>query len=155
MLRSALPKIGFASLTFCVLVASAWADVYKYKDEKGNVLYTDKPMFLPAERLNIKTETKDIVDLDKRSDDDAAAQADRDKARKQANEAAADKRKAQETNAAGKAELCNKARQDYLARMNAQRLYEDLPNGERRYLSDKELDAARATAKTAMDSVCN
>ena len=29
------------------------ADVYKFKDDKGNVLYTDKPSTLPAERLNI------------------------------------------------------------------------------------------------------
>ena len=31
--------------------------------------------------------------------------------------------------------------------MNSQRLYETLPNGERRYLSDAELDAARNSAK--------
>jgi hypothetical protein len=42
-----------------------------------------------------------------------------------------------------------------MARMNAQRLYEEQANGERRYLSEKELDAARSTSKQLMDAMCN
>ena len=38
--------------------------------------------------------------------------------------------------------------------MNSQKLYEQLPNGERRYLSSEELDAARASAKATMDVMC-
>ena len=37
------------------------ADVYKFKDDKGNVLYTDKPSTLPAERLNIQSQKTDVV----------------------------------------------------------------------------------------------
>ncbi len=155
MLRSALLTIGFSSLICSVFLTSANADVYKYTDEKGNVLYTDKPMFLPAERLNIKTESSNIVDINARNAEESAAQSDRDAVRKATKESAADKGKAKESNAEGKAEACNKARTDYLARMNAQRLYEEQPNGERRYLSAKELDATRATAKQAMDALCN
>src|SRR5262245_61006094 len=45
-----------------VLVAGpAAADVYKFKDDKGNVLYTDKPSTLPAERLNIQSNKTDVV----------------------------------------------------------------------------------------------
>jgi hypothetical protein len=39
--------------------------------------------------------------------------------------------------------------------MNARRLYEPgSGEGERRYLSDAELDAARANARQAMDEFC-
>jgi len=38
--------------------------------------------------------------------------------------------------------------------MNSQRLYETLPNNERRYLSDAELDSARSSAKVSMETLC-
>ena len=134
-----------------LLASAASADVYKYKDEKGNIQYTDRPLSLPAERLNIQSQRTDVVQLEERTNDDANAIAEREKARQQANKAKADK----VANTEGKAEACNKARQDYLGRMNAQRLYEDQPDGKRRYLTDTELEASRVSAKTAMDALCN
>ncbi|HYM34645.1 MAG TPA: DUF4124 domain-containing protein [Steroidobacteraceae bacterium] len=159
MLRSALltfPKLGLLSIACCTLFAAqAYADVYKYKDEKGNVLYTDKPQYLPAERLSIKTDNTNIVDLDQRNEDEAAAQAQRDATRKDAKDSAADKKKSKQSVSEGKADSCNKAREDYRQRMAAQRVYEEGPKGERRYLTDKELEASRASAKQAMDALCN
>jgi hypothetical protein len=151
MLRPALVSFACGVL----LAATAYADVYKYKDEKGNVLYTDKPQYLPAEKLSIKSDSTNIVDLDERREEENAAQANGDAARKEAKDSAADKKKAKESNAAGKAEACNQARKDYLTRMNAQRLYEEGPKGERRFLSEKELEASRTAAKQAMDALCN
>jgi len=144
--------------SFCVgllLASTASADVYKYTDEKGNIQYTDRPLTLPAQRLNIQSQRTDVVEMQERAGDDTKAAADRDKARQQAEKAKSEKKKSDVANTEGKAEACNKARQDYLGRMNAQRLYEDQPNGERRYLTDKELDASRSSAKTAMDALCN
>jgi len=138
-----------------VLGSAAYADVFKYTDEKGNVMYTDRPSLLPAERLNIRSQRTDVVELDERADADAKATAERNQARQQTGQAQSQQRKDSAANAASKAELCAKARQDYLARMNAQRLYEELPNGERRYLTSEEIDATRATAKKAMDDMCN
>ena len=134
-----------------LLASAASADVYKYKDEKGNIQYTDRPLSLPAERLNIQLQRTDVVQLEDRTNEDANATAEREKARQQASKAKADK----VANTEGKAEACNKARQDYLGRMNAQRLYEDQPDGKRRYLTDTELEASRVSAKTAMDALCN
>ena len=151
MLRSTF----FTVCAGLLLASAASADVYKYTDEKGNVQYTDRPAKLPAERLNIQSQRTDVVELDERTNDDASSVADRDKARQQADKAKTEKKKSAEANTEGKAEACNKARQDYLNRMNAQRLYEDLPNGERRYLTDAELDSSRSSAKTAMDALCN
>lgn len=147
--------------TLVVLIAclgagvTAHADVYKFKDEKGNTLYTDRPQLLPAERLNIQSQRSDVVEMEQRENTNATAAADRDKSRRDAqakkDQAASDAAPA----APSKEESCNKARQDYLSRMNAQRLYEEEANGERRYLTDAEIDSTRAAAKQAMDAVCN
>src|SRR4051794_12202384 len=88
-----LPKLILCA--GCALLAyGAHADVYKYKDENGTVLYTDKPQFLPAERLSIKSENSNIVDLDKR-DEDAAPPADT--SAKQPKESATERKKANQS----------------------------------------------------------
>ena len=38
---------------------------------------------------------------------------------------------------------------------NSRRLYREQPDGSRRYLSDEELDKARADAGNAVDEWCN
>ena len=53
---------------------------------------------------------------------------------------------AAQQSATAKADQCTKARQRYDSYMNSQRLYEKGADGERRYLNDAELDAARASA---------
>src|ERR1044072_135935 len=50
------------------------ADVYKFKDDHGNVLYTDKPSTLPAERLNIQSNKTDVVAVQARAQEDAKRQ---------------------------------------------------------------------------------
>ncbi len=47
---------------------TAVADVYKYKDAKGNIQYTDKPPLLPAERLNVQSQRTDVVAAHRRSE---------------------------------------------------------------------------------------
>jgi hypothetical protein len=142
-------------LTGALVVAAAHADVYRYKDEKGNIQYTDRPQTLPAERLSVQSSRSDIVELEERQEAEKQATADRAQSREQTQKSNAERRKAEQTNAGSKAEACAKARQEYLTRMSAQRLYEEDSKGERRYLSDAELDATRAAAKTAMDTLCN
>lgn len=149
--RAAILKSSAVTVACCFVFAAAHADVYKYKDDKGNVLYTDKPMFLPAEKLKVIAESKNIVDLDqsKEGAENTAATANTPAAKP-----APEKKPAQEPTQS-KAEACSKARQDYAARMNARRLYEEEKNGERRYLTEKELDASRNAAKQVMDTFCN
>ena len=53
-----------------------------------------------------------------------------------------------------KADRCLKARERYEKYTMSLRLYEDTPNGGRRYLTDAELDSQRAAAKAAMDELC-
>jgi hypothetical protein len=142
-------------LTLAALAAgNAVADVYMYKDEKGNTQYTDKPPLLPAERLNVQSQRTDTVAAQERSQ--AVVQRTNPNAPPPpaAGNSPADKRAASETTAKDKAERCIKARERYDKYMNSPRLFEEGKDGERRYLSDAELDAARAGAKASMDAMC-
>lgn len=127
------------------------ADVYKYTDAQGKVQYTDKPKTLPAERIGLQS----------RRTDDSAVQEREEAERKRMQEANDQRRQSSARTDAGnappskdKGQVCNQAREQYAKYMSSQRMYESLPNGERRYLSDEELDKARSTAKTAMDTLC-
>lgn len=132
----------------------AAADVYKFKDDKGNVLYTDKPSTLPAERLNIQSQKTDTVAAQTRQQDEMKRMQDVNKSSDQSAAQSRDQQQASQLSATQKAEQCTKARQRYDSYTTSQRLYEMMPDGSRRYLSDAELDAARASAKASMDVMC-
>lgn len=127
------------------------ADVYKFKDEKGNVLYTDKPRTLPAERINVQSQKTDLVAVQARQQQDLKRQQEAAKTPQQAQPA---DQQAPQVNPNDKADRCAKARERYDNYMSSQRLFEAQPDGQRRYLSDTELDAARASAKASMDVMC-
>jgi hypothetical protein len=67
---------------------------------------------------------------------------------------AADTAKAREITAEDRAKRCVEARTRYEATLNAIRLYEEGPDGQRRYLSSEEIDGARADAKKTVDEFC-
>jgi hypothetical protein len=130
------------------------ADVYKFKDDKGNVLYTDKPSTLPAERLNIQSQKTDTVAVQTRQQEEMKRMQDANKVNQQATDQNKEQAQTSQMSAAERAEQCTKARARYDQYATSRRLYEKLPDGSRRYLSDAELDAARTSAKTSMDEMC-
>lgn len=130
---------------------TAFADVYKYTDAKGNIQYTDKPPSLPAERLNVQSNKTDVVAAQERAQATVSAAA---SSRPSAGNSTADQKAAKELTAKDKAERCIKARERYDRYMTSQKLYEEGKDGERRYLDSAELDAARASAKASMDAMC-
>jgi hypothetical protein len=150
----------FRSLLLLTLSAAslaagtAAADVYKYTDEKGNVQYTDRPPSLPAERLNVKSQRTDVVEAQQRSQAAQDAVAKQSAANAEARDKATDQKAGEQISAKDKAERCVKARERYDTYIMSQRLYEKDDKGERRYLSDAELDTARASAKASMDAMC-
>ena len=138
-----------------VVGAAQAGEVYKEKDAKGNLVYTDRPEALPAEKLNVKTQQTDTVETKKRYDDEMKRYAAADQASSVAGKQVADKQKAQQLTAEDRAKRCVDARNRYDSYMRAQRLYEPgTTAGERRYLSDAEIDTARANAKQTMDEYC-
>jgi len=146
--------IATLAATCALLSGIASADVYKYRDEHGNVLYTDKPRTLPAERLDMHSQKTDLVAVQARQDAEMQRMQAQDEARRQSQTERSEERAAAQLSAADKADRCAKARQRYDTYINARKLYEELPDGERRYLTSQELDAARAAAKASMDTMC-
>lgn len=151
MLRFSI-SLTVAALALSASVASA--DVYKFTDAQGNVLYTDKPATLPAERLNVQSRKTDVIEAQTRQQAEMDRMKAADGARQETVAKQGDQKAANESAAKDKAERCVKARERYEKYTISLRLYEDTPNGGRRYLTDAELDAARASAKSAMDELC-
>lgn len=160
MLRSSMvrPSLTLAlsalAVSASLLAAGAHADVYRYTDEKGNVQYTDKPRVLPAELMRLQSKPTD----------DAAAQARAAAELKRSQELIAggqkntttdtDKKAASELSEKDKAERCVQARERYDTYMKSQRLYKTSESGEREYLDDAALTESRNTARIAMEELC-
>jgi hypothetical protein len=146
-------KAMFTVIAGVLVAMTAYADVYVVTDAQGNRVYTDRPQTLPAERVNVatsETTQADAARAQQRMDTYAAEQT----AAVAQQAKAAETTKAREETAEDRAKRCVQARERYQASMNAIRLYEEGPDGQRRYLSSKEIDAARTDARQAMDTFC-
>ena len=131
-------------------------DVYKYVDERGVTLYTDKP--IPGAVL-VSTGTQRPPEYTARSN--AASQATSNAQLSASNQRIAttqnDARVA--TNVAkdleaSRAERCKAARETYTKSINSHRLYRQTPDGKREYLSDAELEKQRIDSAKAVESIC-
>jgi len=147
-------RLAFGLALTLTLASAASADVYRFVDSKGNVQYTAKPALLPAEKLAVQSRATDAAEVDAGAAAERARTTTADAARQQAAAARADQNKANQLTATAKAEQCVKARERNEAYSTSKRLYETLPDGERRYLTDAELDEARAQAEKAVAEMC-
>ena len=131
-------------------------DVYKYVDDQGKTMYTDKP--IPGAVL-VATGTQRPAEVAQRSY--AAQQASTNSQLAASNQRIA----SDQTNAAAaaavakdleasRAERCAKAREAYNQTINSQRLYKPGKDGEREYLNDQELAQARVDARKMMEAIC-
>lgn len=137
--------------------ALADTEVFRWVDEDGVLHYSDRPMDPHAERANITSRPTDRARLreqqlrewegrqaaaraaaDQPPEGSAASEADR-----QAEEA-----RIREAN-------CVAARDRLATYTAAPRLYETLPDGQRRYLPEEELDSLRARARAEVDAWCD
>lgn len=149
--RLALRLLGCTLLALAATAATA-ADVYRSVDAQGNVSYSDRPQNDDAERVAV-----------------IASRAASEPARPQA--AAAPQPTAPESEpataeppapqptraeqAAERARNCEVARERATRYAESRRLYRNTPEGEREYLSDAEIDEARARAAADVETWCN
>lgn len=135
-------------------VVLAWTagagDVYVTRDAKGNPVYTDTPATLPAEKVGIRSKSTDPSEVQSRYDSQMK-QYEQGNTTKPVSEADQPPALTDEEIA----KRCADARKRYQTYLDAFRLYEELPNGERRYLTNEELDEARADARQVMDRACS
>ena len=134
----------------------AQAEVFVTRDAQGRPVYTDRPDSLPAQKVNVATQSTDTVEAQRRADEQAKAAAAAGKAQPDPSRTAAETRSARAMTETDKAKRCEEARAHYMTVMNSQRLYEQGPNeSERRYLDSDEIDATRENAKKVMDEFCS
>jgi Domain of unknown function (DUF4124) len=139
-----------------LLAAGAQAgDVYVTKDAQGRPIYTDTPATIPAQKVGIASASTDPATVQKRYADQMKQYTTDDASASKAAAGADDPAKAKQLSAEDKAKRCADARQRYQSYMDAHRLYEEGPDGQRRYLTSEEIDASRASAKQVMDQFCS
>ena len=136
--------------------AAQAGDVYKYVDERGMTMYTDKP--IPG-AVRVSTGTQRPPEVAQRSY--AAQQTAQGTQMSASNQRIAESQNNQRLTAsvakdleATRVERCKKARADYQQTIASRRLYRDAPDGQRTYLSEAELAAIRVEAKKAVETIC-
>lgn len=140
-----------------VLSGAAMAgEVYKYVDERGNTLYTDRPM--PG-AVKVSSSVQRPAETGQRSY--AAQQASSNQQLMASNQRIAQAQtdaRAAATVAkdleATRAERCKKARENYNTSINSRRMYREQKDGTRSYLSDAELSQQRLDAAKSVDAIC-
>ncbi|MGI9308006.1 MAG: DUF4124 domain-containing protein [Gammaproteobacteria bacterium] len=130
--------------------------IFKIVDADGNVTYTDRlPSSVAAETppiekvsgLDIEATDHDSVDtLNQQTLENAQATADNRSARRQI-QTERQAEQAREKN-------CATARSGYKTQTEHARLYRELPDGEREYLTGDEIDAQRSVAARSVEEWC-
>jgi hypothetical protein len=142
------------TLAFALLLAAGAqaGDVYVTKDAQGRLIYTDTPQTIPAQKVGIASTSTDPATVQQRYTEQMQRYAAEDEVAQK--DAAADTSRERQLTAEDKAKRCIDARQRYQTYAESHRLYEQTPDGQRRYLTSAEIDAARADAKQVMDQFC-
>jgi hypothetical protein len=126
------------------------AEVYRSTDSDGNVVYSDRPEGRDAERVFIATQR--ISSSPRPAATDAAATPTR--AQPEVTGGQVRVERTPEEVAAERQRNCAAAQERADKYKTSLRLYRTLENGEREYLSDAELDEARAQADADVANWC-
>jgi hypothetical protein len=148
------PTVTLA-LTLLLAAGAQAGDVYVTKDAQGRPIYTDTPATIPAQKIGIASASTDPATVQKRYADQMKQYTAEDASASKAIATEDDPAKAKQLSVEDKAKRCADARQRYQSYMDAHRLYEVDPDGQRRYLTSEEIDASRASAKQVMDQFCS
>lgn len=144
-------SVFIAALFTCGLAVAG--EIYKWTDDDGNVHYEDRPTGdTEMERMDVVSRNTDNTIVQARVDANRKA---RDAARQVASEAPPEMSK-EELRAEQQArqEKCQSFRDRLQAFLRSQRLYEDSDDGERKYLSEAEVMAARAKVEGQIEEYC-
>jgi hypothetical protein len=143
-----------AGVLTCTAVQAG--DVYKYTDERGNTMYTDRPM--PGA---VRVSTANVRPPEVTERNFAAQQATNNQQLAASNQRAAqgqtDARAAAQVAKdleATRAARCKQAREQYNSSIVARRLYTTDKDGNRQYLNDSQIAAERVEAAKTVEAIC-
>jgi len=131
-------------------------DVYKYTDERGNTMYTDRPMPGAVRISSGAQRPPEVAERNAAAEQAAsnqqlAASNQRIASGQQDARAAAQVAKDLE---ASRAARCKQARDNYNTTINSRRLYTTDKDGNRQYLSDTQIASERIEAQKSVDAIC-
>ena len=148
MSRSNVMLLATSMVVLLGAVGAARADtVYEWTDAHGEVHYTDQ--WVPGAKL-IRTDTAHRGNASSaikaiQSESDAASGAIKQQQAAQA---------VQEDEAKARAARCTKEKAEYQQLIQSRRIYKTDKSGERQYLSDADVEAARLKARQVMEADC-
>ena len=137
-------------VTLAILAATMLhgAEVYRYIDEEGNVAYSDRPVGENAESIIVTTNAPvappRTAAVAQPNPETTAETVQRERRESTPEERAEDR-----------AANCTIARERNERYAISRRLFRELPDGEREYLSDAEIDEARAGAAADVEEWCD
>jgi hypothetical protein len=163
---SRISRVLVAILLAGIGAVAAAETVYKWVDGAGQVHYTDLPPrqgdakilgVYQKESGSVEEEEGAGDDYTEGGDDsgsapDATTENPRTAEPPVSDEAMA---AAEADTAKAKVEQCKEAQDRYQRYIDSRRLFRELPDGKREYLTEKELTEARASAKQAVIDYCN
>ena len=156
MSHSKILAITAGVLTYALSHFALAGDVYKYVDERGTTLYTDKP--IPGAVL-VSTGSQRPPEVAQRNY--TASQAATNAQLNASNQRIADSQDNSRVAAnvakdleASRAERCKLARESYDKSISSHRMYRPGKNGEREYLTEAELAEQRMNAAKAVEATC-
>lgn len=142
-------------LTLAVSGVAVAADIYKWVDEDGNVHYGDKPVSNGSERVAIESRPTDRARVQSQYQAAAQARAENRDARAQADE---EGRKAEEelrAQADERRQKCEASRATMQKFVTSRRIYTQDESGERVYMDDAQMQAARERVENDINEYCN
>lgn len=146
-----------ATTVLCTTAAAQTAEVYRSVDADGTVSYSDRPVDDSSRVVFVATPRPATAPPAPQPTPSTAPAVSADGAE---NEAAADAGSeppppTPDELAAERAANCQTARERNERYQMSRRLFRALPDGEREYLSDAEIDAAKAAAVADVEKWCN
>jgi hypothetical protein len=146
-----------AAIAGALVCAAAQAgDVYKYVDDRGNTMYTDKP--IPG-AVRVATGSQRPAEVTQQAY--ATQQAASNRTLADSNQRIANAQGDQRVAAtvakdleATRADRCKKAREHYTGTIQSRRMYNEDKDGKRTYLSEAELSQQRVEAAKQVESIC-
>jgi len=153
--RIAITMGAVISLALTLGGPAAAQSVYRHVDENGVVNFSDRPQSGATETVDIAVSRTDneAIRAQQQSEQELAAVR-QIREGQDAEDAATAKQDAAEAHAQRQAN-CEQARARSESYETHRRLYKPLPNGEREYLSDAELDEARVEARRTAAEWCD
>ena len=131
-------------------------DVYKYTDERGNTMYTDRPM-PGAVRVSTGVQRPTEVTERNYAAQQAATNTQLSASNQRLAQGQSDQRAAAQVAKdleAPRAARCKQARDNYTTTINARRLYTTDKDGNRQYLPESQLASERIEAQKAVEAIC-